>query len=108
MMLGKLQSEIRDWTMYNFPDTDPVQQYMGIVEELGELSHALLKEEQGIRHPKEGTWEDDMRDAVGDIAIYMINFCDQCGWDFEKILATTWEKVAGRDWRNNPKTGAAE
>ena len=105
-MLGKLQAEIRDWRMYNFPDTTPTEQYMGMVEELGELSHTMLKDIQGIRGG--GVAEDEMKDAIGDLSIFMINFCDMKGWDYEKVLALTWEQVAGRDWRNNPKDGVNE
>jgi len=105
-MLGKLQNEIRDWRRYNFPDSNPMEQYMGIVEELGELSHVMLKEAQGIRDI--GDSEAQAQDAIGDMVIFMINFCDMNGWDFEKVIATTWEQVAGRDWRNNPKNGVSE
>jgi NTP pyrophosphatase (non-canonical NTP hydrolase) len=105
-MLGKLQAEIRDWREYNFPDTTCLQQYMGMVEELGELSHAMLKEAQGIRNIDDADAE--IKDAIGDLTIFMINFADMNGWDFEKILAQTWEQVAGRDWRNNPKDGVNE
>lgn len=106
-MLGKLQAEIRDWRMYNFPDTTYLQQFMGIVEEVGELSHVMLKEAQGIRRNTDDV-DAEIKDAIGDISIFMINFCDLHGWDYEKILAQTWETVAGRDWRNNPKDGVSE
>ena len=46
---------------------------LGICEEAGELCHAQLKKEQGIR----GTIEQHdaaMKDAVGDIMIYAINY----------------------------------
>jgi NTP pyrophosphatase (non-canonical NTP hydrolase) len=102
-MLGKMQKEVSDWRAYNFPNSTPEEQYMGIVEELGELSHVMLKDRQGIRDI--GDTEALAQDAIGDMAIFMINFCDMHGWDFEKILATTWEQVAGRDWRKNPKDG---
>lgn len=108
-VLGKLQSEIRDWRMYNFPDTGAHEQYMGMVEELGELTHAMLKWRQGIRGMDEETMQAEAQDALGDMIIYAINFADMMGWDFEKVLATTWEQVVSkRDWRKAPDTGVVD
>lgn len=51
---------------------------MGIFEEAGELCHAQLKLEQGIRGSREGH-ELAMRDAIGDISIYMMNYLSGIG-----------------------------
>jgi hypothetical protein len=67
------------WCAHNFPDTDnggdtgqhpALASVMGVVEEFGELTHALLKEWQGVR----GTPEEhqaNARDAIGDMTVYM-------------------------------------
>jgi hypothetical protein len=53
--LAIFQKEVSDWAEYNFGADRPyTQPLMGLAEELGELNHALLKQEQGIR----GTYED--------------------------------------------------
>jgi len=42
--------ELPQWLEHNFPDTTPIQQYMGIIEELGELGEKLLLLEQMTNH----------------------------------------------------------
>lgn len=92
-----------DWRKKNFPDTDSTEQFMGMVEEMGELSHAILKRKQGIR-----TNEDHdaaIVDAIGDIFIYMVNFCDLEGIDVVNAVHEAWFEVEQREWRKNPETG---
>jgi len=76
-----LQVCLYDWQNYNFgSDQDVENALMGMCEEAGELCHAQLKLEQGIR----GTPEElnaKARDAVGDICIYMLNYLS--GLDIE-------------------------
>lgn len=105
MSLPKLQADMKQWLEYNFPGTTSFEQFAGIVEEVGELAHALLKMSQGIRGSKDEL-EDKERDAIGDIAIYLMNYCNTRGFDFEKILYTVWEEmVSQRDWRKNSRDG---
>lgn len=47
--LTEFQNEVKAWTDKNFPDDHPHQPLLGIAEEVGELCHAHLKMEQGIR-----------------------------------------------------------
>jgi len=103
-MLKLVQENLRAWVEHNFGDRPWHQPFMGIVEEVGELSHALLKQEQGIR----GSWEEhenEAKDAIGDILIYMCDLCNARGWDAEKILEDTWAHVSKRDWKANPNKG---
>ena len=71
-VVNRVKVEQREWSLRNFgrhPAADPA---IGVVEELGELAHAVLKKRQGIR----GTTEEHdaaARDAVGDIAIYLLD-----------------------------------
>jgi NTP pyrophosphatase (non-canonical NTP hydrolase) len=77
---------------------------MGVVEEVGELSHALLKQEQGIR----GAHDEHERlaqDAVGDTIVYLADLCTRRGWDLSAIVEATWAEVSRRDWKANPATG---
>lgn len=76
--LQDLQESLYDWQNYNFGAQDNERVLLGMAEEAGELCHSHLKLEQGIR----GTPEDhevDMRDAVGDICIYMLNYMSGMG-----------------------------
>lgn len=80
---------------------------MGVVEEVGELAHMLLKQRQKIRNQIVDPRVEEI-DAVGDIAIYLINFCNYRGYDFETCLSTTAGEVLQRDWRKYPKNGVSE
>jgi len=94
------------WSHRNFPGSrkNPMHGFMGMVEELGELSHALLKSAQGIRGSK-AEHEAAAKDAVGDILIYMMDFCTKKGWSLQDILTETWAEVGQRDWTKHKKTG---
>jgi NTP pyrophosphatase (non-canonical NTP hydrolase) len=64
------QVEHLNWVEKNFPDQKPYQPLLGLAEEVGELSHAFLKREQGCR----GTAEEhdkEIKDAVGDIFVFL-------------------------------------
>jgi len=104
MNLIKLQDEMHEWREKNFPDSYAGHQLLGVVEEVGELCHAVLKLEQGIRGDEKELMRDE-RDAIGDIAIYLMQYCAERGYCFEKILGTTWDQVKQRDWKKYPTTG---
>jgi NTP pyrophosphatase (non-canonical NTP hydrolase) len=77
---------------------------MGLVEEVGELSHALLKQKQGIRGSADDH-EAAAKDAVGDIVIFLANLCSARGWDMDQIVIDTLAEVVGRDWKRYPDSG---
>jgi len=102
--LAKLQNEIDLWNDANFPRKQSYQPLLGVMEEIGELSHAHLKMEQGIR----AAIQYDKEDAVGDIVIYLIDYCNQNNIDFANAITKTWEQVRQRDWIKFPKNGRSE
>lgn len=98
-----LQLEVREWAEKNFPAAEPWEPLVGAMEELGELSHAHLKEHQGIR-----TGENEAKeDAIADIIIYLADYCWRNHISMAASVYETWQKVKKRDWKNNPKTGKA-
>ena len=102
--LSKIQKEHIGWSLSNFGVHPAYQPLLGVGEEVGELNHAYLKAIQGIR----GTPEQhhaDMIDAVGDIVIYLCDFCNCMDIDLEGAVAETWAKVKKRDWKKNPESG---
>lgn len=104
--LHYLQMEVGQWSRDNFgrqPSTNPL---LGIVEEVGELSHAHLKGLQGIRHDSEEIRE-KKRDAVADILIYLCDYCERENIDLEGTVNVVWREVSKRNWVEDPK-GAAE
>ena len=74
MNIEEFLDQQRAWLKHNFPSSGPDHQLMGIVEEVGELTHAILKSEQKIRGTEQ-QHEEAMRDAIGDILIYSSAYC---------------------------------
>jgi NTP pyrophosphatase (non-canonical NTP hydrolase) len=105
IMLDELQKEHRKWVEYNFPNQPKYHGLLGLTEEVGELAHAFLKQEQGIRHQN---YKDNMVDAVGDIVIFLTSFCNANHINLGCAVCSTWEKVRTRDWIKYPKDGKTE
>lgn len=113
-ILEKIQQEVGEWAFENFGKAkgfnrgfhdlvntnDPL---MGMVEELGELHHAVLKAKQNIRTKEDH--EVAERDAIGDLLIYLLDYCSRRGFCASDILKETWATVSGRDWAKNPVDG---
>lgn len=106
MNLEIFQNNLKEWINNNFPNKPAWQPLLGMVEEIGELSHSFLKQEQGIR----GTFnehEEKMKDAIGDIIIFLIHFCIIKNWQIEEIFENTWKEVRNRDWIKNKINGVS-
>lgn len=104
MRLSVLQSEVAEWGRRNFPNAKEHQPLLGVQEECGELAHAHLKMEQGIR----GTQEEHFaakEDAVGDIMIFLAHYCYLNRIDLENATLNAWNHVKDRDWIKFPKNG---
>ncbi len=109
--LKLLQRKHHEWTERNFPNPDKQEAMWralaGMMEELGELSHALLKREQGIRVAS-GSHDAEARDAIGDLIAYTLHLCSNEGWDFEDIVFEVLSEVHERDWVTYPNDGRTE
>lgn len=102
LTLRQLQEEQRPWVAHNFPGRHAHYPLLGAMEELGELAHAHLKAEQGIRQHE--NHDEAKRDAVADVVIFLSDYCTANGIDFQDSLNETWAKVRRRDWQANPET----
>lgn len=104
--LEQLQADHSVWLAHNFPDQTPHQGLLGVVEEVGELAHAHLKAEQGIRG-MDSVFDQMARkaDAVGDIIIFLCGYCSNNGLDLSKCVERAWDEVKDRDWQANPTDG---
>jgi len=92
--MKQTQEQIGEWQDRNFPGSTADEMFLGIVEEVGELAHARLKGAQGLlSHQVEAE-----TDAIGDILIFLMNYCNKRGFCLEGILASTWEEVRKRDY----------
>lgn len=89
--MNRLQDEHRQWLANEYPDQPPAIPAAGLVEEAGELLHAVLKHVElslwgaDTRYPPEKLRE-QLVDAVGDCAIYACSLCNALGWDFSRVI----------------------
>lgn len=102
-MLQALQKQQKKWAIKNFGEIPSWQPLIGVVEEIGELAHSYLKRAQGIRNNEDHNA--GIRDAIGDIVVYLADFCNREGIDFEETVRDVWVKVAKRDWKKNKDKG---
>lgn len=105
--LRDFQNAVRQWSLKNFGEQSYVNPLLGVVEEVGELNHAVLKMRQGIRGDKDFLKE-QAEDAVGDILIYLADFCSRFegGIDLQNAVENAWNIVKQRDWKKNPIDGS--
>jgi NTP pyrophosphatase (non-canonical NTP hydrolase) len=73
----RLIEERNTWVNHNFPG-DESNSIFGVIEELGELTHHHLKEDQNIRGSAD-MHQEEARDAVGDLTIYMLGIMNVVG-----------------------------
>lgn len=102
-MIRAMQEQHKRWLNHNFPNQLPHDGLLGIMEEVGELSHAHLKHQQRIRGIDREKYIEMAEDALGDIFIYMLSYCNTNGLDLETIVEDTWTIVSARDWSVHPE-----
>ena len=103
--LSQLQYEKEVWERRNFPDMDCIRAVLGVVEEVGELSHAVLKRDQKIRG-SEVEHSAAIQDACADIVIYLTSVARFEGFSLEEAVERVWKEVVQkRDWKANPESG---
>jgi NTP pyrophosphatase (non-canonical NTP hydrolase) len=76
-----------------------------LAEEVGELAHAHLKHEQGIRGLTDEQYIEQAADAVGDVVIYLASYCNSNGIDLDRCVHAAWKEVSARDWIKYPHDG---
>jgi len=96
MNLVTLQQAVAEWSEKNFGTQEAWKPLLGVGEELGELNHAYLKMSQKIRQNE--NHEAKLKDAVGDIVIYLADFCASYGISLDECVTTAWNEVSKRDW----------
>ena len=102
--LDEIQAEVDHWATRNFgPNREAWKRLLGVQEEVGELSHHHLKRIENIRLNEDHNA--GIRDAIADIVVYLLDYCNLEGISLQQELETTWEKVRLRDWVNHKLTG---
>lgn len=83
-ILNRIQSEQVEWVNKNFSDRQDWNPALGLIEELGELAHAVLKDVQNVRIDQDHF--EGRKDSVGDIMIYMSDFCTAMGIGLASVV----------------------
>lgn len=68
-----LQTEHAPWVLKNFGDRPAWQPLLGIVEEIGEYEESIT--------------DDEIRDAMADIVVFMSDFCNAMKFDLDGLYA---------------------
>ena len=112
------QTELKEWQERNFPPSlyDDLNREqlveririlelsIGMSEEVGELSHIILKASQKIREGISGKINKDLvADGFADTVIYGTQLLSKLGIDAEEAIQKTIDSVLKRDWANNRK-----
>ena len=107
--IDNFQHEVKEWLAAQpfGPNQETWEPLAGMVEELGELAHAHLKQHQNIRGSS-SKHEEDGKDAIGDLAVYMAGYCVARGWSMEECIYKAWSQVKRRDWNKNPTNGKVD
>ncbi len=108
MGIREIQKAQHEWAVYNFGPRDSIDALLGVIEEAGELCHAQLKFRQKIRRSSQDWFNAKARDAIGDIVIFLMDYCSANGWDLEEIVSEVWDTVKDRDWKRFPNNGKTE
>lgn len=119
--LRRLEQEVGEWAEENFGDRDQIRRSinergkrrkpgadigalfctLGVNEEAGELTHSVLKQAQGIREDDPGVGREAEMDAVGDIIVYLADFCYRRGYDLGECVESAWYgEVSSREWES--------
>lgn len=91
-MLCDLQQQHKEWVDREYPEQTPDIPAAGMVEEAGELLHAVLKLRQLELFGADARYtapklREALVDAIGDCAIYAVSFCNSIGWEFNTYLS---------------------
>lgn len=78
---------IRDWAEAKgiYEKGDPKTQYLKLMEEMGELSMSILKQN-----------EDEFKDAIGDCVVVLTNLAKLKGYSIEDCINGSYEVIAKR------------
>lgn len=97
--INTVQAQFKEWSQKNFgplPDTFHITK---LTEEVGEAAHAVVRlyhQSQGKKvNPKS---EDNLKDALGDIMIILMNLANNHGWSLATIFRETANEVLARDY----------
>lgn len=100
--IDEIQSAHAAWQAAKFPGFESWECLLGAQEELGELARAHLKAHEITRYGANRAGLDEealaraARDAVGDVVLFLMGYCNARGWRFSDCVREAWREVEGR------------
>lgn len=108
--LAEIQKEIGEWAKEQFgsnlsrDDSSPLWNHplgslaplLGMVEEIGELCHAVVYRHQGRGYDNVQEHREAKEDAVADLMVFACDYANREGMDLTAILNKVWDKVSKR------------
>jgi NTP pyrophosphatase (non-canonical NTP hydrolase) len=94
--LDGLQKDINAWQRNNFPHCQEWELALGVSEEAGEIADCVLKSHRKIRSDEFP--EERLKDAVGDIVLYLFGICDHHDWLLSQVVSRAAREVLARKW----------
>ena len=91
--LAAVQADQIEWSTRNFGVQQAHRPMLGIIEELCELEEVQLNDVHGFDDDEEA-YKAAILDAIGDTAIYMLDYCGKRGWSMQEL----WDARACPEW----------
>lgn len=99
--INELITEVRKW----YKDrgiaefSNPLAQCMKVVEEVGELVYELNRVPQNLYTHKDLSQNENIQDAVGDIIISLMNFCNISNLHLTTCVNKSYNQIKNRQGR---------
>ena len=106
--LDVLQKDLFLWLNVNFPNATSDTEIKGVMEELGELCHADIKYTDAIRGFDKAKYELKAKDAIGDMVVFLMNYCSYKNIKFSDCIKIACKNVLNRNWQRYPINGITE
>jgi NTP pyrophosphatase (non-canonical NTP hydrolase) len=94
--INRYQRAIGAWALRNFPNDTRQDVALGLVEEVGELCRATLKQAQNVRGSY-ASWEDEIKHEIPDVFIKLCHLAEVYGYDLETLVEQKWDTVQLRE-----------
>lgn len=96
--INELIVEVRRWYKERGLDelSNPLSQCMKVVEEVGELVSELNKVSQDLYTHKDLSQNENIQDAVGDVMISLMNFCNISNVHLTTCVYKSYNQIKNR------------
>ena len=96
--LEEAQIRLGEWSRQQFGDQGSINPFLGMIEEMGEMTRIILKRRQDIR--QEELADEDLGRELADVMIYALDFAEREGFTLADPFEEKLEEVLERDFRS--------